>query len=118
MMFQEEQVRRGMALLDERVTGWDRQLNLTTLDINSYFSCVLGQLYGSYMRGMRMLDLTNEEGVGHGFVVPVMLSPVLDYDEGVMAEGIRQGDELDKTWKALVSSRQAQQLSKREEARA
>lgn len=46
-----EQVARGIALLDERgPTDWRKRINLDTLDVGSLENCILGQLYGSFLR--------------------------------------------------------------------
>jgi hypothetical protein len=38
-------VKRGAALLDERIPGWDQRIDLDTLRIADSGQCVLGQLY-------------------------------------------------------------------------
>lgn len=69
-------VAKGVALLDEKRPGWERELDLETLDIRSGERCVTAQLSGmhngltSYLDGMRQLDLTdgnNGSYVAHGF---------------------------------------------------
>lgn len=46
-------VQQGIALLDERgPEGWRQRINILALDMGHPFRDVLGQLYGSYHRGM------------------------------------------------------------------
>jgi hypothetical protein len=53
----EARVRRGAALLDERVPGWMERINLERLRLEDCRACVLGQLYGGFGAGLRALDL-------------------------------------------------------------
>jgi hypothetical protein len=41
----EQQIAKGVALLDEKWPGWHERINLDTLDIGSSCDCVIGQLY-------------------------------------------------------------------------
>lgn len=43
-MSYERRIEKGMALLDERLPGWERKIDLGTLDLQSGCDCVLGQL--------------------------------------------------------------------------
>ena len=65
-------VKKGAYLLDEQNPGWRQQVAVGKLDLSSGRSCVLGQLYGDYHRGVAILDLTDEEGeyVDYGFDHP------------------------------------------------
>lgn len=67
-------VAKGVALLDDKRPGWERELDLGTLDIASSTSCVTAQLGGErdYFVGMRQLELTEgNDGtyVAYGFNV-------------------------------------------------
>lgn len=77
---QKARIHKGVEFLDERMPGWAKKLNLTTLNINSIRYCILGQLFnGSYLSGVDYLfnldDDTNrlsEDGLDiiaseHGF---------------------------------------------------
>lgn len=55
-----ERVEKGAALLDQRVPGWDQQIELYRLSIASIYNCILGQLYGDYGYGYRALNLGYE----------------------------------------------------------
>ncbi|WP_285647761.1 hypothetical protein [Lentzea sp. NBRC 102530] len=50
-------VARGVALLDEKKPGWDGHIHLPTLDIMYGTYCVLGQVFGNYDTGARILGL-------------------------------------------------------------
>jgi len=52
-----ERVQAGVELLDSQVPGWDSRIDLDTLDICSESSCVIGQLFGRYDKGLNALDL-------------------------------------------------------------
>jgi hypothetical protein len=62
-------VAKGVALLDEKRPGWERLIDLETLDIENGTSCVTAQLSGaaSWGRGMSQLGLTLTPYTGHGF---------------------------------------------------
>jgi hypothetical protein len=59
---------RGVALLDDRVPDWRERIDARALNMMSPSLCVLGQLFGGYVRGLRMLDLL-EDPHGHGFTI-------------------------------------------------
>lgn len=80
-------VNRGAAILDEKRPGWPNEIILKELSIQDGTRCVLGQIYGSYFRGARELDINAYTGLGF-------------YDEHA-----RYGD-LDKAWAKLISERQ------------
>lgn len=69
-----ERVKLGAALLDAvRGDDWRSMINLDTLSIKSVKSCILGQIYGDYFDGHRILseaiDLTGITNwpARHGF---------------------------------------------------
>jgi hypothetical protein len=60
---------KGVALLDEKRPGWERLINLGTLDIQSGTHCVTAQLSGAndWRTGMNQLGLTLTPYTEHGF---------------------------------------------------
>lgn len=65
-------VAKGAALLDEKKPGWERQIDLDELDVQSSTSCVTAQLSDArwYAAGMEELGLTGGNGgtyIAHGF---------------------------------------------------
>lgn len=78
----------GAALLDARMPGWFRDINLDDLNQASTLSCVLGQLYGEYYKGIESLNVGGvDERVAYGF------SSNDDYVN------------LTEAWKEIVNSR-------------
>lgn len=67
----EERVKRGADLLDEKYASWTKKVNTTKLAIQDPKDCVLGQLYGGYVRGLEKLDIKFLVGdtspIDHGF---------------------------------------------------
>lgn len=61
------EVKRGVQLLNREVTDWYDLINLDLLDILHGDQCVLGQLFGDYVDGLRELGLTAKESNAHGF---------------------------------------------------
>lgn len=51
-----EQVVNGAALLDKITdTPWRNEIDTSILDMGSHSDCLLGQLYGSYINGRRII---------------------------------------------------------------
>ena len=64
-----DRVRTGVALLDEKVPGWFERIDLDRLDMDSCARCVLGQLFGSFVRGSLAVgfDMSGNDEVAAGF---------------------------------------------------
>ncbi|MES2156054.1 MAG: hypothetical protein V4510_13050 [bacterium] len=70
-------VKKGAALLDERVFAWRDRVEADTFDIASGANCILGQTFrsmfesytsgGAYEQGRNVLGLGHEAAVEHGF---------------------------------------------------
>lgn len=109
-------VAKGAALLDEKRPGWERLIDLGTLDIESYRSCVTAQLSGErdFKVGRDQLGLT-EGGDGtyisHGFNAEgdcecCVSQEVLDrLPEGYVQA--RAYATLNTLWKDLITERLA-----------
>lgn len=52
----QEAALKGAALLDAERPGWWQLIDGGSLDLLGMNECVLGQVYGSYMRGLHALD--------------------------------------------------------------
>ena len=50
-------IARGMNLLEQKEPQWIERINVERLDINSYFDCVLGQVFGEFDEGVIKLEL-------------------------------------------------------------
>jgi len=67
-------VDRGAELLDQEAPGWEKKIDLDTLDLASSSCCVLGQVYRvnqnpAFFRGIRKLGLAWGDGPRYGFMV-------------------------------------------------
>ena len=77
-----ERIAAGIAILDEAVPGWKKEIDCETLDLSDCSMCVLGQVYGTYNEGLTVLtkrlikpgmsyakenDITNKFASDHGF---------------------------------------------------
>jgi hypothetical protein len=51
----DQRVRNMAAVLDEARPGWRGQVDADTINFDSTSDCVLGQLYGNYLRGLNAL---------------------------------------------------------------
>ena len=49
-------VKRGVKALDKGRPGWEKEIDLTRLDLSEPNVCMLGQLYGNYTRGLNALS--------------------------------------------------------------
>lgn len=101
-------VAKGVALLDEKRPGWERQIDLETLDIRNGSCCVTAQLSGksSYLIGMDQLQLTDgDDGsyVAHGFNAPSCTDEGCGFHDGCpQASGY---DTLNSLWRDVVTER-------------
>lgn len=64
----EERAVVGAAFLDEHAPGWREAVDVNKLKLGDTCNCVLGQVYGSYSRGLRLLHLS-DGGARFGFSV-------------------------------------------------
>lgn len=68
-------VRRGVALLDEKVPGWHNRIDVDELDLRFCTTCIVGQLFGpgSFWGPLRTLTglkvVGYDESRGYGFDV-------------------------------------------------
>lgn len=97
-----ERVAAGVELLDKVKPGWRGLIRLDLLDMRSTCSCVLGQLFDDYYRGLRLLAKT-EQAVGdfdtrHGFN---SIPSTVDADTVEASEA--DFDALQACWEAALS---------------
>lgn len=85
-----DRVTRGAAWLDEIEPGWERKLDLSTLDINDPNQCVCGQVF--------MSKVSSKHLNGYGYARE-FLTAGQSYDSGFVL--LRDGD----TWVELVKQR-------------
>ena len=64
----EKAVQEGVNLLDEKgPDGWRELIDVGRLDIGAACDCVLGQVYGSFQRGLDELHTAGAGGWKYGF---------------------------------------------------
>lgn len=68
MNIAEAYVASGAAFLDEKYPAWRQKIDVDTIDISDGDYCILGQLYGSYSRGMDLLRLSYDGVEDFGFI--------------------------------------------------
>lgn len=98
----EERVEKGAALLDEQNPGWYKRINLDTLDQCDPSLCILGQLYGAWYTGNRILSDFAENND-------------LDYSYGFDGSN---NDTMTKVWTAFITKRRKQAEANLHEAAA
>ena len=103
-----ELVRRGAALLDRERPGWENEINLLNLDLQSPRFCVLGQLYEEFAdqgfaeygfdyAAREIPELVDDDGPQmFGFDIGVSFGTVHDYEL------------LDEAWEVFITARRAQ----------
>lgn len=55
-----QRVARGALLLDRTYPNWERRVDMEVFDIESLKSCVLGQVYGDWSVGTKLLALDGD----------------------------------------------------------
>jgi hypothetical protein len=105
-----ERVAAGAAFLDEREPGWwslDREspLHTSQLYVGSSCDCVLGQLFGSYLRGIRTLGL-REPGVNREALGFMFISADSDAERDRAAEDA-DIEALTREWERVITGRRA-----------
>lgn len=91
----EERVLNGAARLDERVPGWDAQIDLNILDVESTMRCVVGQTFGDYDLGLGILNIPSPKGHSYGFSL----------SESTALAGTESYAQLTEAWLTLIEAR-------------
>lgn len=68
----QEAAAKGAALLDAHREGWWLLIEGDSLDLLSQHNCILGHVYGSYMRGLDALDWNVVMNVEHYGFCPTL----------------------------------------------
>lgn len=97
-----ERVDAGAALLDREEPGWEDKIDLDTLKLHDPCRCVLGQVFGLYSTGARVLDLNIDASSDHAFEVS-------EYGKDSYTG-------LTRAWKALIRARRAEAESRQVQA--
>lgn len=96
----------GAALLDEKLPGWADKIDLDAFVITSIYSCVLGQLYGGYGRGLG--ELFGEEIYTSNATEAKRLAErvaSLGFDMSTIGEYDYSWGDLQKEWEYLIGQR-------------
>ena len=89
----EERVARGAALLDEKMPGWYKRIDLGSLHMSSCHACILGQLYTEYSLGVAALDINSYQKIDNGF-----------NDDQIISYAA-----LAKEWRRVIEARRGQE---------
>lgn len=91
-------VERGAALLDEKLPGWEKKIDLDVLDLSSCSECVAAQIadkrgleYTRFERGLKKLGVETQKSHMFGFSI---------YGNGTYLR-------LTESWKKLIEARRA-----------
>lgn len=88
-----ERVARGAARLDEVKPDWRSSVNVSRLDMEDSYQCVLGQAFWSYGHGLVCLEIQAGEGsVGHGFILAS--TEMVDLYPEALERGIDEEQEI------------------------
>ncbi len=85
-----ERVARGAALLDEKIPGWDKRIDLKTLNLGSCTECIVGQT--------RFYEVGYDSAYGFDIIFE-------DERRGPAAPHLY--DDLTAAWRELIESRRA-----------
>lgn len=95
----EENVARGISLLDAKRSGWDKEIDLSILVMKDGCQCILGQLAGEFVDGCSSLGITIEQAPDYGF----------DFNDKVDMQFRDQYRTLEDIWVKRIRERWAAQ---------
>lgn len=94
---------KGARLLDSAQPGWAHRIDLAELDLECTYSCVLGQLEGSYSRGMEAIEaptsFRSRWSQAHGFMVQDDTADEYEENGGAVYE------DLTEAWREEIEPR-------------
>lgn len=103
----EQQVKNGMAFLDQRFPDWLYRVNVETLDLVDCEYCVLGQLCGDYEVAATALKLGyiyGEEFRNLAFIGVPSTGADTEWED-------QNWEELTKEWKCQIIERRAREAA-------
>lgn len=86
----EKDINKGIEYLNETCPEWINVIDLEKLDLSNCERCILGQLYGSYLSAVKVLDLDPHETANMGFSLRGYDYPFYNYND------------LTRVWKRLI----------------
>jgi hypothetical protein len=111
LLYAEEEVRAGIAWLDERADDeWRLEINTEVLDMRNSDLCILGQLFGSYDEAIEKFGLIRRgpylSGLGFyrcdGFWYEIPAHELQGLPEDDASDWGRRYALLTETWKTLL----------------
>ena len=94
----EEQIKRGVQVLNEKKPGWAYSINIESLNIITPAYCVLGQVYGGYSDGLAELRIHYVDAGNYGFTLTTLPS-----------DAAEDWDTLTQEWKETIRRIQEQE---------
>lgn len=104
----ETEVARGAAWLDENHPGWERHIDLSTLDMSNCQHCIVGQALWAFAAKESYEDTAGYFFSGMVDVLPITDPWTVHSDLRSPSDHGFDGDdyaELEKTWTALLKER-------------
>ena len=98
-----ERVLAGRLLLDKKYPGWREKINVDRLRMEDERNCLLGQLFGTFRKGLAALGLDIGKPCAHlyGFTAE---QDVADFSTGKRKERwLVTFEDLDKAWTEILS---------------
>lgn len=86
-----KEVKLGAKLLDEKYPNWYIEIKLKKLSMSDIDNCILGQLFGSYFFGIKVLGIDAEKS---GFTI-INANPITK----------SEWKPLNKAWKKQIKKR-------------
>lgn len=98
----ELRINRGVAVLNDYFRGrrWLYRLNVSELDVNDFFHCVLAQLFGSYVDGR--FQLTAFVETAYGVTISDRTEWAADHGFDVADDDEENVASLTEAWKARI----------------
>jgi len=99
----QQRILAGWELLDNKVPGWRDKINKDKLRMDDERNCLLGQLFGTFRKGLAALGLDIGKPCAHlyGFTAQ---QDVADFSTGKRKERwLVTFEDLDKGWKEILS---------------
>lgn len=88
----ETRVREGAFLLDAKVPGWEKKIDIGILDIDSSACCAIGQVFEeTFEKGCRKLGLSEK--------------PEITTQFGFCVDIFADTDSLNKAWRECIAER-------------
>lgn len=79
----QKRVKRGIRFLDKTLgrRKWVKKIRLNKLDLSDPNTCVIGEIFGGYTRGLEGLNKDKKWGRKNGFNLPVVASVTDKYED-------------------------------------